>query len=308
MEKDIIFGICADIHQTAKFDATDRVKKFIDEAHERGAKFIIELGDFMSNDEAGKRMVAEWNKFNGPTYHVLGNHDCEHGGKPLTMSLTGQKEKYYSFDCGAYHFIVLDTNYYKNNGEYFDYGGNNYHKDFFNCYIPTEQLEWLAADIDATDKRCFIFTHATLALGDWTVYNLHDFQNVIWHANQKAGFNKVTMCFSGHDHADAYLFKGGVHYMIINSMCHKYIGPMYTEGSSHSKALEAEFGGKLYDKAVYKDALYAFVQLKSNGLIRIIGKQSEYVDYSPLEVHWEHYTAPQISYREFWMNGIGEEQ
>ena len=308
MEKDIIFGICADIHQTAKFDVSDRVKKFVDEAKERGAKFIIELGDFMSNDEAGKKMVAEWNKFDGPAYHVLGNHDCEHGGKSLTMSLTGQKEKYYSFDCGAYHFIVLDTNYFKLGDKYYDYGDDNYHKDFFNCYIPKEQLEWLADDIDETDKRCFIFTHATLAVGDWTIYNLHAFQDVIWRANQKAGFNKVTMCFSGHDHADAYLFKGGVHYMIINSMSHKYIGPMYTEQSSHAKELEAEFGGKLYDKAVYKDALYAFVQLKSNGLIRIIGKQSEYRDYSPLELHWEHYTAPQISYREFWMNGLCEEK
>ena len=308
MEKDIIFGICADVHQRDIYDATDKIKKFVDEAHERGAKFIIELGDFVLDNEPGRKLLGEWNKFNGPTYHVLGNHDCEHGGKGPTMALTGQPSNYYSFDCGAYHFIVLDTNYFKDGGEYHDYGDNNYHKDFFNCYIPTEQLEWLAADLDATDKRSFIFTHATLAVGDWTIYNIHDFQDVIWRANEKAGFNKVTMCFSGHDHADEHLFKGGVHYMIINSMCHKYIGPKYVDESSHNAEVKAQFDEPLRHIARYKDPLYAFVQLKSNGLIRIIGKQSEYVDYSPLELHWEHYTAPQIAYREFWMNGFCEEK
>jgi hypothetical protein len=46
--------------------------------------------------------------------------------------------------------------------------------------------------------------------------------------------------------------------------------------------------------------------LKENGLIQIIGKQSEYDGNSPLELHWEHYASPEISYREVWMNGIGE--
>ena len=42
------------------------------------------------------------------------------------------------------------------------------------------------------------------------------------------------------------------------------------------------------------------------GFVQIIGKQSEYVGHSPFELHWPHSCAPQISYREMWMNGIGE--
>lgn len=305
MGKDIIFGICADVHQTEKRDATSRMKAFIDEANERKADFIIQLGDFVLPDAAGRRMLDEWERFEGPKYHVLGNHDTEHGGKKAVMAFQGQKEKYYSFDVGDYHFIVLDTNYMKVGDDYLDYDIDNYHTDFFNCYIPPFELEWLAKDLDATDKRCFIFTHATLAVGDWVVYNIHAFQDVIWLANEKAGFNKVTMCFSGHDHADAYLFKGGVHYMLINSMSHKYIGPKYAEQSTHVKELQEEYG-ELRHMVAYKDPLYAFVRLKSNGLIQIMGKQSEYAGYSPLELHWEHYASPQISYREVWMNGHGE--
>lgn len=306
MGKEVLFGICADVHQSEARDATGKMQKFIDEANERKADFIIQLGDFLLPDAAGARLLKVWNGFNGPRYHVLGNHDTEHGGKEAVMAFQGQEKNYYSFDCGDYHFIVLDTNYKKEGTEYIDYGNNNYRDDFFNCYIPPAQLDWLAADLDATNKRCFIFTHATLAIGDWTIYNIHQFQDVIWLANEKAGFNKVTMCFSGHDHADAHLFKGGVHYTLINSMCHKYIGPKYTGYSSRAAQVKEEYKELFASVVPYKDPLYAFVRLKENGLIQIIGKQTEYVGNSPMELHWEHYASPQISYREVWMNGHGE--
>ncbi len=305
MKKEILFGICADVHHLKDKDEKWRMEKFVKEANERKADFIIQLGDFILPDQSGKEMLEVWNKFEGEKYHVLGNHDSEHGGKETMMAFQGQKAKYYSFDKGNYHFIVLDTNYFKNGNEYVDYHHGNYHCDFFNCYIPDFELEWLKNDLDSTDKRCFIFTHATLAIGDWVVYNIHELQDILWMANEKAGFNKVTMCFAGHDHADAHLFKGGIHYMIVNSMSHKYIGDKYPRKSSNAKKVE-EYYGKLKTVIPYKDPLYAFVRLKENGLIQIIGKQSEYDGNSPLELHWEHYVSPQISYRELWMNGHGE--
>ena len=305
MEKELLFGICADVHQEVGKDESWRMRAFVDEAKRRNAAFIIQLGDFVAPDAAGEKMLAEWNRFPGAKYHVLGNHDCEcEGGKQAIMRFQGQKEKYYSYDVGNYHFVVLDTNYFKIGDEFYDYGSVK-HADGFNCYLDDRQLEWLAKDLDATDKRCFLFTHATLAVGGWTIYNIHRFRDVVWLANQKAGYNKVTMCFSGHDHADEYLFQGGVHYVLINSMTQKYIGRKYTNFSSKREDVLADYG-KLTHCIPYQDPLYAFVRLKPNGLVQIIGKQSEYVGNSPLEVHWEHSAAPQISYREVWMNGIGE--
>lgn len=306
MEKELLFGICADVHQEVGKDESWRMRAFVDEAKRRNAAFIIQLGDFVSPDEAGEKMLAEWNKFAGPKYHVLGNHDCEcKGGKEAVMRFQGQKDKYYSFDMGNYHFVVLDTNYHRIGEQFYDYGADVKNNDIFNCFIDDAQLEWLKNDLDATDKRCFLFTHATLAVGGWTIYNIHRFRDVIWLANQKAGYNKVTMCFSGHDHADEYLFQGGVHYVLINSMTQKYIGPKYTNFSSKREEVEKDYG-KLTRCIPYLDPLYAFVRLKPNGLVQIIGKQSEYVGNSPMEIHWEHSAAPQISYREVWMNGIGE--
>ena len=113
MGKEILFGVCADVHHTKTKNETWRIKKFVEEANERKAAFIIQLGDFVLPDESGKALLEEWNKFEGEKYHVLGNHDSEHGGKETMMKFQGQKAKYYSFDVGDYHFIVLDTNYAK---------------------------------------------------------------------------------------------------------------------------------------------------------------------------------------------------
>lgn len=305
MQEDILFGICADVHHGADNNNCWRMQKFVDEAKERKADFIIQLGDFTLPNEAGAELLQVWNQFEGPKYHVLGNHDTEHAGKEAMMKFLGMPGKYYSFDMGDYHFVVLDTNFAKIGDQYIDYNVDNYHKDFFNCYIPTEQLEWLEADLEATDKRSFLFTHATLLQGQWSIYNIHQFEDLIFRINQKAGFNKVTMCFSGHDHADEYLFKGGVHYVLMNSMSHRYIGQLYTKFASSAAAVEKDYG-ELKFIVPYKDPLYAFVRLKKSGFVQIIGKQSEYVGNSPFELHWPHSCAPQISYREMWMNGIGE--
>ena len=93
MKKDIIFGMCADVHQNNNPDVDERMKKFINEANERKADFIVQLGDFALPDEGGKKLLNVWNQFDGPKYHVLGNHDTEHYGKKKCMEFLGQKDK-----------------------------------------------------------------------------------------------------------------------------------------------------------------------------------------------------------------------
>ena len=79
-ENDFIFGICADVHHEEGKDETWRMKAFVTGALERRAEFIIQLGDFVNANDAGRRMLEVYNCFPGSKYHVLSNHDTEHGG------------------------------------------------------------------------------------------------------------------------------------------------------------------------------------------------------------------------------------
>lgn len=222
--------------------------------------FIIQLGDLASFSDEGREIAGIFNSFEGPHYHVLGNHETEFSDKASVLEMLGQKDKYYSFDAGDYHFIVLDTNYEKVGDKFYDYNCRRH--DFSNCYIKPEQLAWLDADLASTDKRCFIFMHATCEVGDFGILNKNDFRGVLWKANQRAGYNKVTMVVSGHDHTDEYLYKGGIHYLAVNSMSHKYIGATCTEQNSCAAELKAKHG-TLRHATFYKDPLYAFVRQKS---------------------------------------------
>ena len=135
MKKDILFGVCADVHHYIHRDERWRVEKFVAEATERGADFIIQLGDFTSYSDQGREVAAVFNSFAGPCYHVLGNHETKHSDKETVMQMLGQTKKYYSFDAGDYHFVVLDTNYEQVGDEYLDY--NCRCGSFGNCFIPS---------------------------------------------------------------------------------------------------------------------------------------------------------------------------
>ena len=149
MKKEILFGICADVHHGTRSDERWRMKRFVEEAAERKADFIIQLGDFVSADRTGREMLDVWERFDGPRYHVLGNHETEHATKEEMLAFLGQKEKYFSFDMGAYHFVVLDNNYLKEGDVYLDYAYRT--RDFNNCYIPPQELEWLEKDWEELD-------------------------------------------------------------------------------------------------------------------------------------------------------------
>ena len=90
----IRFGMISDIHYADREPAGNRfyrqslskVKDAVDEMNRQKVDFMIELGDFKDQDvvpnEANTlKYLADiesvFQIFNGPTYHVLGNHDTD---------------------------------------------------------------------------------------------------------------------------------------------------------------------------------------------------------------------------------------
>lgn len=269
--KSVTFGLITDVHHGYATDAQPRLESFIIEAAKQKPDFIIQCGDFCHPNAEAKPFLNLWNSFKGEKFHVLGNHDMDHGTKENIMDFWGLKNRYYSFDRGNFHFIVLDGNYLLKDGQYVEYEKGNYFKSIKSRdYINPEQIEWLKSDLAATDKQCIIFSHQSIGeiWGGYCVPNRHDVRKVIDDANNRPDFQKVIACFSGHHHVDDHSIINKVHYFQMNSASYYYAGEGF--GSE---------GGK----SMYKDTLYAFVSVDTSGKIEIKGRQSHLVSPTPTE-------------------------
>ncbi len=280
-DKPVSIGWITDLHHGFCKDAEQRLKVFIHEASNRKLDFILQGGDFCHPTEEAKKFVEVWNQYKGEKYHVLGNHDMDLGTKQQVMRLWGMKEKYYSFDKGGFHFVVLDCNHILKDGEYADYAKSNYYIDQQNRdLINPEQIEWLKEDLAKTNKQTFIISHQAFdeIWDGWSVPNRHLVRRVIDDANNSTDFQKVIACFCGHHHVDDYSYINKVHFFQMNSASYYYVGEGY--GSDGSRA-------------TYQDPLFAFVTIDPSGKIIIEGKESIFVSPTPSEK--KHPDAPRLS-------------
>ena len=96
------FGIIADVHKDIMHDADERLNTFISEMNSKKVDFIIQLGDFCRPYSYNDGFLNIWNSFEGPVFHVLGNHDMDGGfSRSQTMAYWGMPKKYYAFDQKA---------------------------------------------------------------------------------------------------------------------------------------------------------------------------------------------------------------
>jgi 3',5'-cyclic-AMP phosphodiesterase len=95
-----------------------------------------------------------------PVHHCLGNHDLAAWnkvaeaakdplyGKQLTLQKFGMKDRYYSFDHGGWHFVVLDYLRVSEPGK-------------FTAEIDPDQMAWLREDLGKNKERpALVVTHA----------------------------------------------------------------------------------------------------------------------------------------------------
>jgi 3',5'-cyclic AMP phosphodiesterase CpdA len=280
--KDLLrIGWITDLHHGYIKDATQRLEAFMEAVSGRQLDLILQGGDFCHPTAEAKTFVQLWEQFKGDRYHVLGNHDMDHGTKEQVMGLWGMKDKYYSFDKGGFHFVVMDCNYILKDGKYVDYANSNYYIDQASRdLVNPEQIEWLKADLAATDKQTIIISHQAFdeIWDGWSVPNRHLVRKVIDDANNRTDFQKVIACFCGHHHLDDHSYINKVHYFQMNSASYYYTGDGF--GSDGSKS-------------VYKDPLYAFVTIDPAGQIIIEGKKSDFMKPTPYDTQFPD--APRLS-------------
>ena len=267
--KPIRLGLIADLHHGLEPSAMERLERFLEAVDERKPDGILQMGDFNYGDRASDECSKLWSQFSGPRFHVLGNHDMDKQTKSGIVERWEMPDRYYSFDKGAWHFIVLDRNNLSTESGYVPYSKANFYVESkLRGHADPGQLEWLEADLEATDRPTAVFVHQGLGMQD-EPYPPGDarapIEKVLESSRTKEGTPKVVACFCGHHHIDRYNLKNGIHYVWINSASYYWVGGAY---------------GRM---APYEDSLFAFATFANDGKIEIEGRRTDWSEPSPKE-------------------------
>jgi 3',5'-cyclic AMP phosphodiesterase CpdA len=262
------FGIVADVHHGLALDTEQRLEVFVEEASKRELDFIVQLGDFNHPVRAARGFLNTWMQYRGPRHGVLGNHDMDMGSKEHAVDLWQVPGRYYSFDAGHFHFVVLDANNIYQDRKFVPYADGNYFQAAggTDSHCDDEQLDWFASDLHATKSQTVVFVHQPIdeTYKGGTCGNRHRVRAVIEEANRRAGFGKVVGCFQGHHHDDGYEERRGVHYFRVNSSSYLWVG--------------GEFGRMAH----YDRSLFGFVTVTDDEIV-LEGRDAQWVPPTPSE-------------------------
>ncbi len=228
------FGLVADAHfartETLRARYYEQSEAKLNDAiyifNKMNLDFVIELGDFKDEGRPPDRqetidfLVEIENvlrKFQGPVYHVLGNHDMDSISKDdflknINNHGQAQAKNYYSFINNGIRFVVLDANYNENDS---DYDSGNF--DWTYCRIPDNQKEWLQNELNIDDLPVIVFTHQLLDSFSG-VSETHCIENAHEVVQILENCNNVLAVFQGHYHQGHHSFQNGIHYYTMKAM------------------------------------------------------------------------------------------
>ncbi|MFT5302524.1 MAG: 3',5'-cyclic AMP phosphodiesterase CpdA [Mariniblastus sp.] len=217
------FGVITDLHFADKAPAGSRnyreslqkLEQAKNQFERDQPKFVVELGDLIDASkslEIEKGYLATINNLfktlPGEKHYVLGNHCVFTLTKEEFLEGVDRKSSYYSFDQDGVHFVVLDACFREDGVAY---GRNNF--TWTDANIPTEQLDWLAADLKSTSLNTIVFAHQRLdETKHHSVRNAADVRKVL----EKSG--KVKAVFQGHSHSNSHQEIKGIHYCVVAAM------------------------------------------------------------------------------------------
>jgi len=277
--KKLRIGIITDIHKDIIHDADERLGTFLDEMKKEKVDAILQMGDFCQPKPANKPFVDRFNAFPAPKFHVLGNHDMDGGFKrEQVVAFFGMKSRYYSFDLGGFHFIILDANDKPDGWK----GG-------YSHYLAPDQVAWLEEDLDKTTLNTFVISHQSLERPA-CIDNQADVRAILEAAKTADGKRKVAACFNGHWHIDHERVINGIPYVHINSASYYWVGSKFQHAS-----LDPELAKKypvVSSTSPYTKPLFTVLEIDPvAGKFTIRGAKSEWLGKSPQELN---YTSTEV--------------
>lgn len=216
-------GMVTDLHHADKPPAgTRHYRETLGKLAEAAARFerdrpdfVVELGDLIDaadSVETERRYLSTVNREFASVaqdrHYVLGNHCVDTLTKAEFLGGVGQERSYLSFDRGGFHFVILDS-CFRSDGE--PYGRKNFH--WTDANVPPAEIEWLKADLQATDRPVIVFAHQRL-----DVRNNHGVRNGPEVRGVLEAAGNVQAVFQGHSHRNDLREIGGIHYCTLVAM------------------------------------------------------------------------------------------
>lgn len=270
--KKLRIGLLTDLHHDIMHDSKERLMSFIEQSNSTRADFIIQMGDFCIPKPQNKELLEIYSGFEGPAWHILGNHDMDGGfSREETMKFWGMKSRYYSFDQEGFHFVIMDGN-----------DPNPEPWEGYNRYIGQEQQEWLRMDLENTDLSTFVFSHQTIENEEGGVANFPEIRKILEEINNSKKKAKVIACFSGHHHTDYMTRINDIYYIQINSASYRWVGDDY-QYVRYSNEIDEKYPWIKYT-IPYRDPLYTFLEIDPSGYLTMEAKSTEFVGPGPEEM------------------------
>lgn len=224
--------------------------------HHQKLKFAINFGDivdgFCPKDQSldsVKKVINEFDKFNGHVYHMIGNHCLYNLPRskllPLLKIPSVDDHAYFEFSpTPEYRFVVLDgydisaigwpqdhpntleaLNFLReknpNSEKNSPSGLVGLERRFlmFNGGVGKEQLEWLDGVLQAASKlnqKVVVCCHIPLDPGASTI------EALLWNYNEVMDvihrYDCVKVCLAGHDHKGGHSIDShGVHHRVLEA-------------------------------------------------------------------------------------------
>lgn len=205
-------------------ESLNKIAECVSRMNQEKADFAVHIGDFKDEDaepvetrtlQYVSKLEQAFALFQGPRYHVLGNHDIDSISKEQFLTRvenTGipSDQSYYSFDQKDFHFVVLDATF-RQDGVPYDKG--NF--EWTDTYIPPAQLDWLREDLNNTQLPVIVFVHQLLdpeQTIEHRIKNDAEVRQILEDSGQ------VLAVFQGHQHKGGYHLVNGIHYYTLIAM------------------------------------------------------------------------------------------
>lgn len=233
-EKPVVrFGYITDCHYAAHLEPSldrrykeslGKMETFVNFMNILKPDFVVEGGDFKDLGRTKEESLAyldsieaEFAKFKGDRYHVLGNHDHDNLSKEEFLAHVhnaGQDvaKAYYSFVRNGVTFIVLDANYGAD-GEPYCRGNFSWKT----AKIPAEQVGFLKEQLALAPGPVVPILHQQLDAKDETrIRNAKEIKAILKMSR------KVKFVLQGHYHEGMQSDLNGIHYYTCKA---SVIGP-----------------------------------------------------------------------------------